>query len=238
MNKWKHFGCWFGFAVAAMASAPAFAGPINVTNVQVNWNQGRGLNVMEGANPASLYYAGPITFTISGGPVVVWCDDLYNDVYIGSSNIYHVVSPASYLAPLSQATIQNIAGLAFQGTMEALANTLTPDRGAEFQLAIWEQEYGNIQDLADSGIQTGVDALIGSAPSFFADMKAQGWTYDQLDSPGCDQQPNAITYQSGCQTQGQIYVRRVPEPGTIAILLAGLLGLGGLHQRRKARCKA
>jgi hypothetical protein len=242
MTKWKYFSGLIGLAIT-MLSAPAFAGPIlNVTNVQVNWGQGQGLTIMEGANAASLYYAGPIYFTVFGvnGPIIVWCDDLYNDVYIGSSNTYYQVSPASYLSPLSTSVIHNIAGLTFQGTMEALANTLTPGRGAAFQLAIWELEYGNIQDIADAGIQTSVDSLIGSAPSFFADMNTASWTYSQIDSPGCGQQPDAITYQNGCQTQGQIYVRpnSIPEPATMAILLSGFAGLAGLRLRRRASVTA
>ena len=241
MDKLKTLGCLIGVAALIGFSAPAVAGPIvvSVSNVQVNWGQGQGLTIHEGANSAGIYYAGPIFFTINGanGTTVVWCDDLYNDVYIGSSDTYFKVSPATYLSPLSAATIHNIAGLAFEGTLESLANTLTPARGAEFQLAIWEQEYGNILDVADPGIQTGVNALNGLAPAFFANMKADGWAYDELDSPGCGQQADAITYQNGCQTQGQIYVHpitRVPEPGTIAILLSGMLGIAGLRLRRRA----
>ena len=212
MNSWKRLGCLIGLVATTMLSTSAFAGPItlNVTNVQVNWGQGQGLTIMEGPNPASIYYAGPIYFTVNGinGPIIVWCDDLYNDVYIGSSNTYcSTVSPANYLSPLSSTTIHNIAGLQpIKERRKLLANTLTSARGAEFQLAIWEQIYGNISDIADVGIQSGVDSLIASAPNFFADMNASGWTYDELASPGCGQQPDAITYQNGCQTQGQIYV--------------------------------
>src|SRR5258708_8603461 len=165
MNKLKT--CLIAVAALAGFSVSAIAGPIavNVSNVQVNWGQGRGLTLQEGANSAGIYYEGPITFTINGanGPIVVWCDDFYNDVYIGSSDQYYKVSAASYLSPLALSTVKNIAGLAFQGTQEALANTLNPARGAEFQLAIWELEYGNIHDMADAGIQTGVDSLIGAA---------------------------------------------------------------------------
>ena len=239
MNKLK--SCLIGALALIGFSAPAVAGPIvvSVSNVQVNWGQGQGLTIKAGANSMGLYYAGPIFFTINGtnGPIVVWCDDLYNDVYIGSSDTYYKVSPTAYLSPLSPATIHTIAGLAYEGTLESLANTLTPARGAEFQLAIWEQEYGNILDVADPGIQTGINTLIGLAPAFFANMKAGGWAYDELDSPGCGQQADAITFQNGCQTQGQIYVHpidRVPEPATIAILLSGMLGLAWLRPRRKA----
>ena len=238
MNKLK--ACLIAAAAVAGFSVPAIAGPIpvNVTNVQANWGQGQGLTIQEGANSAGIYYAGPIIFTINGGPVVVWCDDLYNDVFLGSSPQYYLVSAASYLSPLSIGTIRDIAGLAFQGTQESLANTLTPARGAEFQLAIWELEYGNIQDIADGGIQTGVDSLLGSAHQFFTDMNTAGWGYAELDSPGCGQQPDAITYTNGCQLQGQIYVHpldRVPEPVTLSIFGAGVAGAIGLRRRQKAK---
>ncbi len=234
--------CLIAVAALASFSLPAVAGPIavNVTNVQVNWGQGEGLTIQEGANAAGIYYAGPIYFTIQGasGPIVVWCDDLYNDVYIGSSDQYYKVSAASYLSPLPLSTVEDIAGLAFQGTQESLANTLSPTRGAEFQLAIWELEYGNIQDIADAGIQTGIDSLIGAAPLFFTDMNEARWTYTELDSPSCGQQPDSINYTDGCQTQGQIYVHpadRVPEPVTLSIFGAGLAGTVASRWRKKAK---
>jgi hypothetical protein len=240
MNKLKT--CLIAVAAVAGFSLPAIAGPIavNVSNVQVNWGQGQGLTIQAGANPMGIYYAGPIIFTINGAnaPLIVWCDDLYNDVYIGSSDQYYKVSAASYLAPLALSTVKDIAGLAFQGTQEALANTLSSARGAEFQLAIWELEYGNIHDIADAGIQTGVDSLIGAAPLFFADMNSTGWSYSELDSPGCGQQPDGINYTNGCQTQGQMYVypnNRVPEPVTLSLFGAGVAGAIGLRWRKKAR---
>ncbi len=218
--------------------APALATPIvNVTDVEVNWGQGRGLTIKAGGNSMPIYYAGPIFFTIQGShvPLVVWCDDLYNDVYIGSHDTYYQVSPASYLSPLSLATIQSIAGLAFKGTQQSLANSLTPASGAEFQLAIWELENGIFQDHANAGIQAGVNGVIASAPAFFSEMNAANWTYAELDSPGCGQQPGAINYQNGCQTQGQIYVHpnSVPEPASLTLLLAGILGIAGLRSWRR-----
>ena len=67
----------------ALCAAPAAADPITpvtVSNVQVDWSQGEGTMT----TPAgSIYYAGPIMFTIAGKQTIVWCDDLYNDVYIG-----------------------------------------------------------------------------------------------------------------------------------------------------------
>jgi hypothetical protein len=238
MSKWKI--CLIGIAAATGFGAPAMAVPIpvNVSDVQVNWSQGEGLTIQEGASSAPLYYAGPIYFTLNGSNMqtVVWCDDLYNDVYIGSSDQYYLVSAAAYLAPLTIGTVQDIAGLAFEGTQQSLANSLTPASGAEFQLAIWELEYGNSQDIADAGVQAGVNALIDSAPAFFSDMNAAGWTYSELDSPGCGQQPDSINYLNGCQVQGQLYAHpgtRIPEPGTIALLLSGVLGIGALRLRRK-----
>lgn len=220
----------------ALCAAPATADtitPVSVSNVQVDWSQGEGTTT----TPAgSIYYAGPIVFTIAGTPTIVWCDDLYNDVYIGSSDQYYETDAKdanaylynSSLTESEQTTVdQDVAGLAYKGTILAEADGLTSTTGAEYQVAIWEVEYPGLTDT-DSTFQSGVNGLIGQASADYSAMLAGGYTYGELESPGCGRAPGSITYTNGCQTQGQIFVHDpVPEPSSLPMLLAGLGLIGG-----------
>ncbi len=242
MSTAKHVLAALTIMGATLCAAPAMAipyTPVSVTNVGVNWAQGQGTN----SNLGSIYYAGPITFTILGLPVIVWCDDFANDVYIGSSNQYYktdsqgadayLVNPL--LTPTQQATLDHqIAGLVYKGTTLSLTNALTAAMGAQIQFAIWSLQNPALLDT-DLAFQTSVNTLIGQASSFYSDMLTAGYTYGQLVSPNCGQNPASLTYTSACQTQGQMFVKAVPEPLTLSLFGAGLAGAAALRRRRKTR---
>jgi len=230
-------------------SEPAIAGPVTpvtVSDVGVDWTQGEGLSL----NIGGIYYAGPISMKLDGSPAIVFCDDLYNVIYIGSTDNFWRTDQAganAYLSPLSLATDQKIAGLDYLGTQGAYAHTLTPALGAELQVAIWELEYGNVF-ATDAGFQSAVLGLIGNATNDFNAFTAAGWSYSELESPCNAALAGSITYtsspyldNSNCQIQGQIIATPgrtvtnipVPEPITLSLFVAGLAGATAMRRGRK-----
>ena len=237
-------------AVAAVCfSAPAVAGPVTqvtVSNVGIDWNQGSGLAL----NIGNVYFAGPISMDLNGFSIIAFCDDPYNEIYIGSTNNFWQTDQAGvsdYLSPLSLTVVQKIAGLDFLGTQGARGHSLTPSQGAQIQVAIWELEFGNIF-ATDANFQSAVDGLIANATNDYSAFGAAGWTYFQLESP-CDQTlKGSITYKNSpyngvanCQIQGQIVANPganvtdvpVPEPITLALFGAGLAGAVTIRRRKK-----
>jgi len=239
-----------GVATFFCLAGPAVAGPVTpvtISDIAVDWSQGEGLSL----NVSGIYYAGPISMKLNGVPIITFCDDLYNVIYIGSTNNFWQTDQAganAYLSPLSLATDQKIAGLDFLGTQGADAHTLTPALGAELQVAIWELEYGNVF-ATDAGFQSAVDALIAHATNDFNAFTAAGWSYYELESPCDSSRAGSITYTwsplgdiANCQVQAQIVAIPgrtvtnipVPEPITLSLFGAGLAGAVAMRRRKKS----
>jgi hypothetical protein len=240
-----------GIVAASAFEAPAMAGavtPVAASNVGIDWSQGSGLNL----NIGHVYFAGPISMDLNGNPTIVFCDDPYNVVYLGSAEEEWQTDQAGvagYLAPLSLGVVQEIAGLDMLGTQESFAATLTSDQGAEIQAAIWELEFPNLS-ATDASVQSAIDGLISSATNDYNTFSAQGWTYFQLESPCDSSLAGSITFQNSpyngvanCQIQGEIGANApsvaavtdvaVPEPITLSIFGAGIAGAMTMRRRKR-----
>jgi hypothetical protein len=168
------------------------------------------------ANPLTVY-SGPEKLSGTFGAtntafndVLVYCTDLYN--YSASPATYTV----GYLTSSHQPSGSNDLSTAQVNEIATLIAANHADQSAT-QLAIWSVEYGKAFSFTGTPAQTATDvtayltALNGSAP-------ANVQLY-QLHDTG---------------VQGFAYVASVPEPATLSVLGAAILGLARIRRRRTA----
>ena len=156
------------------------------------------------------------------GSFAAYCVDPFQDV--NSSYVAYERSPlvAAHLPPDQTARFAAVSRLFGNAYAESLADGT---RAAGFQLALWEVwqddgmlTTGSIRSLgsSDAGMVAETNRLLANMPGWSA-----GTAYD-------------LTYyfNAAYQDYASALVLEVPEPGTYALLLAGL-GLLGLARRRQ-----
>jgi hypothetical protein len=104
----------------------------------------------------SIQFAGPVSVTLDTIPstapqtVVVFCDDLVHSFAPNHTyNNYFASDPAAPIdiinyIDLGTTKAEQVMGLTALGTNDYLLGTLTPERGAAIQMAIWEIEKSSM----------------------------------------------------------------------------------------------
>jgi len=253
-----------GIATPASAIPATWTGPYSLTVDALDFTAGTGtlapghpsLN-LNGSSVGShlIAFAGPVTVTLNTIPatipqdLIVFCDDLVHHFSPGHTyNNYFASDPAApvdvvnYIG-LGTTIAHEVMGLTALGTDQYILGTLTPERGAAIQMAIWELEYGGTATFSgDANFQNVVHGLITGAGNDYTLFTSQAvpWTFSQLEAPCSVSDVGIMTQFTPCQTQGQIWAHPgtivtgfVPEPITISLFGAGLAGMAAYRRRRR-----
>ena len=213
------------FAVAAVVLVPfahADGSPVNMVFTDVN-----------GANDG-VYYVSPYTGTANGQAVVLFCDDIKNEVYIGEKWTANVTNLGTALSTtngfantryggVSGSPVFSTAAVAYQEaawlTMQFASH---PSDLVSLQYALWdimnpESEptgYGN------------VSYWLGQAAGNYSGINAGDFSIYTNTGTLC------------LTGQVQEFIVRTPEPGSLALLLCGILALAAFTSARSRRVTA
>jgi hypothetical protein len=199
-----------GFVIAALLLVPfarADGGPVNMVFTDVN-----------GANDGQ-YYVSPYTGTMNGQTVVLFCDDIKNEVTFGQqwqanvTNLGTAISTNNFTntryGGVSTSAVYGNATTAYSEV--AWLTTQFANHTNDFvslQYAIW--------DIMNPGSEPGygdVQMWLNQAQLNFGSIDPRNF--------------EVVTNTGNLQLTGQVqeFIVQTPEPGVLALLICGLLAL-------------
>ena len=202
------------FALPAQADSVSFPGFSHGSETVTFTVSAPNVNKTEAVN------AGGFSTILNGGPsFTTYCVDLYQTINFGAAPY------TEYTGPDTSHLFTNNRAYTDLGRLYATAGAVTTAvQEAAFQIAVWEIAY---EDSATPyNLSSGSASFSGgTAASSGALGLASNWL-THLASSG-----PAITVLQSSLHQDVIYAP-VPEASTLAMMVAGLLGLGALTRRR------
>ncbi|WP_158933315.1 PEP-CTERM sorting domain-containing protein [Acidisphaera sp. S103] len=193
-------------------ATPAAATPFTVTNVDVNLPEIITLNTPV---PVTAY-VGQLVLTTTIGTLNVWCIDVYHDIGLGAQDLPYTTGSIStdfHGITLTTTQIDEISGLVGYGDALLAEPGATSTESAGVQLAIWSVEYDNFSySGASAATVAEANKLIALAPTLAGSA-------------------NAVIGLDGTQS---FAIDQIPEPASLAVLGAGLTGIGLVRRGRRA----
>jgi hypothetical protein len=207
-------------AVALLFVPYAYAdGPVSMTFTGVN-----------GANDGSYYvspYYGVMSNGTSSQSVVLFCDDFNNEVYFGETWKANVTNLGTALSTndfsntryggVPSSPVYSNAGVAYEEAAYLVSQFAShPNDLVSLQYALWDIMNPG---LISSNIGYGdVSTWLGQAQTYNNYSSINPYNYEIVTNVG----PLCLT------GQVQEFIVDAPEPGSLALLLCGLLALGAL----------
>lgn len=211
--------------IALAISAPAHAGYLSIDSFAEPGQYGLAFNIRAGGFREAVY-AGEFNATLNGASFLTYCVDIYQSFNWGTKYTdYQLTNPNSTLAWLTT-TKANDIGRLFTGYQSQVTNAVN---SSAFQLALWEIVNENAANYDLSHGFFTASNYFGNANESLALTTAQSWL-NALPSYS----NYRIQVEVSPTAQDMVVANRVPEPGSLALLLGGLGIVGAIQRRRRA----
>lgn len=203
-------------AVLLVPFAHADGGPVSMVFTGVN-----------GANDGQ-YYVSPYTGTMDGQAVVLFCDDIKNDISIGQQWQANVTNLGTAV------NTNNFSDTRYGGVV---GSPVYGDAAVAYSEAAWltTQFAGNPTQLVSLQYALWDIMNPGSEPTSYGDV--QWWLNQaQLNYGSIDLYDFSVVTNTGTLQltgQEQEFIVQTPEPGVLALLLCGLLALAVFVNRNR-----
>ncbi len=207
----------FGFLVVALMLVPLAKadGPVTMVFTGVN-----------GANDGQ-YYVSPYTGTLNGQAVTLFCDDIINEVNFGQTWQANVTN-------LGTAVGTNNFSQTRYGGVSTSAVFGNPSLAYEEAAWLTTQFASNPGDLVN--LQYALWDIMNPGSRGNGNADVQNWLLLASEDYGTINLNNfeIVTNTGTLALTGQVqeFIVQTPEPGTLALLLCGMLALGMLLMNR------